>query len=87
MSVVLGYSISAKIVFLRICSNLGPQDSQNIFLNIPTSPEATSGLCSGLTPSSILNAIGHSVSEGSNIIVELVLDFGMCHITDSAKSQ
>jgi len=86
ISVVFGYSISAKIVFLRICSSLGPQDSPNIFLKIPTSPEATRGLCSGFTQSSILNAIGQLVSEGSNIIVEFVLDFGICHITASAKS-
>jgi hypothetical protein len=84
--VVFGYSIRDKTVFLRICSNLGPQESPNIFLNIHTKPEATSGLCSGFTSSSILNAIGHSVSLGSKIIVELVLDFGICPITASAKS-
>jgi len=56
-------------VFLKICSNLGPQDSQNIFLNIQTNPDATNGLCSGATSSSILNAIGQSVSLGSKIIV------------------
>jgi len=67
--VELGYSSSANIVFLRICSNLGPQLSPNIFLNIQTSQDATRGLCSALMLSSILNAIGHSVSLGSNIIV------------------
>jgi hypothetical protein len=61
--------MSAKIVFLKICSSLGPQESQNIFLNIHTSPEATNGLCSGFTSSNILKAIGQSVSLGSNIIV------------------
>jgi hypothetical protein len=66
---VFGYSRSARIVFLKICSNLGPQESPNIFLKIPTSHEATNGLCSGLTFSSILKAIGHSVSLGSKIIV------------------
>jgi hypothetical protein len=65
----LGYSINAKTVFLKICSSLGPQESQNIFLNIHTKPDATKGLSSGLTSSSILNAIGQSVSDGSNIIV------------------
>ncbi|MBT3728817.1 hypothetical protein HOF65_00320 [bacterium] len=69
ISVEFGYSTNAKIVFLRICSSLGPHESPNIFLNIHTKPDATSGLCSGFTLSSILNAIGQSVSLGSNIIV------------------
>ncbi|MDP3381182.1 MAG: hypothetical protein Q8S84_06880 [bacterium] len=69
ISVELGYSNNAKIVFLRICSNLGPHESPNIFLNIHTNHDATSGLSSGFTSSSILNAIGQSVSLGSNIIV------------------
>ena len=86
ISVELGYSIKAKIVFLKICSSLGPHESQNIFLNIQTKPDATRGLSSGLTLSSILNAIGHSVSLGSKIIVWFVLDFGINQITDSAKS-
>jgi hypothetical protein len=66
--VVFGYSKRAKIVFLKICSNLGPQLSQNIFLKIPTSQDATNGLCSGFTSSSILNAIGQFTSLGSKII-------------------
>ena len=70
-----------------MCSSLGHQLSQNIFLNIQTSHEATRGLVSGLTSSSILKAMGQSVSLGSNIIVELVLFLGINHITDSAKSQ
>ncbi|MGB2110658.1 MAG: hypothetical protein ACPHY8_01735 [Patescibacteria group bacterium] len=69
MRVVFGYSNNAKTVFLKICSSLGPQESQNIFLKIPTKPEATRGLCSGITSSSILNAIGQLVSLGSKIIV------------------
>ena len=60
---------NAKTVFLKICSNLGPQLSQNIFLNIHTKPDAIRGLCSGDTLSNILNAIGHFVSEGSKMIV------------------
>jgi hypothetical protein len=56
-------------VFLSICSSLGHQESQNIFLNIQTSHDATSGLCSGLISSSMLNAIGQEVSLGSKIIV------------------
>gem|GEM_PF-777931 len=67
--VVFGYSSNAKIVFLSICSSLGPQESPKIFLNIQTSQDATSGLCSGFTLSSILKAIGQEVSEGSKIIV------------------
>jgi len=67
--VEFGYSKSARTVFLRICSRRGPQLSQNIFLDIHTSQEATNGLCSAFTLSSILKAIGHSVSLGSNIIV------------------
>ncbi|MCK5535224.1 MAG: hypothetical protein KAI79_00280 [Bacteroidales bacterium] len=55
-------------------------------MNIHTKPDATSGLCSGFTSSNILNAIGQSVSLGSNIIVWLVLDFGINPITASAKS-
>ncbi|MBT3726729.1 hypothetical protein HOG21_03360 [bacterium] len=86
ISVVFGYSTNANIVFLRICSNLGPHESPNIFLNIHTSHDATKGLCSGFTSSSILNAIGESTSLGSNIIVWFVLDFGINHITHSAKS-
>jgi hypothetical protein len=53
-----GASSRAKIVFLRICSSLGHHESQNIFLKIPISPEATRGLCSGEISSSILNEIG-----------------------------
>jgi len=66
---VFGYSIRAKIVFLKICSSLGPQESPKIFLKIHTKPEATRFLCSGSTLSNILNAIGESTSLGSNIIV------------------
>gem|GEM_PF-1026379 len=84
--VVFGYSKSAKIVFLRVCSSLGHQLSQNIFLNIPTSPDAIRGLCSGEIHSSILNAIGQSLSEGSKIIVWLVRDFGIFPIIASARS-
>jgi hypothetical protein len=65
----LGYSSKARIVFLNTCSSLGPQLVQNIFLKIPTSQEAISGLNSGSISSSILNAIGHSLSLGSKIIV------------------
>jgi hypothetical protein len=50
-------------------SNLGHQLSQNIFLNIQTNHEATKGLSSGFTFSSILKAIGQEVSLGSKIIV------------------
>jgi hypothetical protein len=38
-------------------------------LKIPISPEATRGLCSGETSSSILKAIGQFLSLGSKIIV------------------
>jgi len=69
INVVFGYSIKARTVFLKICSSLGPQESQNIFLKIHTSPEATSGLCSAETLSSILNAIGEFTSLGSKMIV------------------
>jgi hypothetical protein len=55
-------------------------------LNIQTNQEATSGLCSGETSSSILKAIGQLVSLGSKIIVLFVLDFGMRPIIHSAKS-
>jgi len=84
--VVFEYSKRAKIVFLKICSNLGHQLSQNIFLNIQTSQEATKALCSTFTSSSILNAIGQFTSLGSNIIAWLVLFFGINQITASAKS-
>jgi hypothetical protein len=67
--VVFGYSKSAKTVFLRICSSLGPQESPNIFLKIPTRPDATRGLCSGFTPSNLPIIVGQSVSLGSKIIV------------------
>jgi hypothetical protein len=86
ISVVFGYSRSAKIVFLNVCSSLGHQLSQKIFLNIHTSHEVTRDLCSFETPSSILKAIGQSLSDGSIIIQEFVLDFGIFHITASAKS-
>jgi hypothetical protein len=84
--VVFGYSKSARIVFLNICSSLGHQLSQNIFLNIQTNHDATSGLCSGFTSSSILNAIGQFTSLGSKIIAWFVLFLGINHITASAKS-
>jgi hypothetical protein len=87
ISVVFGYSNNAKMVFLSVCSSLGHQLSQNIFLNIQTNPEATKALCSLETQSSILKAIGQSLSEGSNIIVWFVRDFGIFQIIDSAKSQ
>jgi hypothetical protein len=74
------------MVFLKICSSLGHQLSQKIFLKIPTSQEATRGLCSGETSSSILKAIGKFVSLGSKIIVEFVLDFGINQMIHSAKS-
>jgi hypothetical protein len=67
--VVFGYSISAKIVFLKICSNLGPQLSQNILLKIHISHDAIKALCLGFVSSSILKAIGESASLGSKIIV------------------
>jgi hypothetical protein len=73
-------------VFLKIYSSLGPQLSPKIFLKIQTNQEATSGLCSGETSSSILKAIGQEVSLGSKIIVEFVLDFGISPIIPSAKS-
>jgi len=84
--VVFGYSISARIVFLRVCSSLGPQESPNILLKIPTSPEATKDLWSSEIFSSMLNAIGQSLSDGSNIIVWFVRFFGICPITASARS-
>jgi hypothetical protein len=84
--VEFGYSKSAKIVFLKICSSLGHQLFQNNFLKIQTSHEATRGLCSADTLSSMLKAIGKFVSLGSNIIVEFVLLFGMSQIIHSTKS-
>ncbi|MDR2640344.1 MAG: hypothetical protein LBC61_03320 [Candidatus Peribacteria bacterium] len=55
-------------------------------MKIQTNQEATKGLCSGDTSSSILKAIGHEVSLGSKIIVEFVLDFGISPIIPTAKS-
>jgi len=69
INVEFGYSIRAKIVFLKICSNLGPQEFQNIFLKTQTNQEATKDLFSESTLSNILNPIGEFVSLGSKIIV------------------
>lgn len=74
------------MVFRRVCSRRGPQLSPNIRLNIHTSPEAINGLCSSEIPSSILKAIGQFLSLGSNIIVWLVLFFGISPMIPSARS-
>lgn len=87
ISVVPGYSISASIVFRSVCSSRGPQLSPKIRLKIPTRPDAINDRWSSDTSSSILNAIGHSRSLGSKIIVWLVLFFGISQIIPSARSQ
>lgn len=86
MSVVSGIRSSVRIVFRRIYSRRGPQLSANIFLKIETSPDATIGLSSGLGLSSILKAIGNSVSDGSKRTMSLVRDFGMFARIVSARS-
>lgn len=68
-------------------SSLGHQLSANIFLKIETKPEATIGRSSGFGLSSMLNAIGYSVSDGSNNTISFVRDFGIFAKIVSAKSQ
>ena len=86
ISVVSGMRRSVRIVLRRIYSRRGHQLSANIFLKIETRPEATIGRNSGLGLSSILNAIGYSVSDGSNSTISLVLDFGILARIVSARS-
>ena len=86
MSVVSGMSRSVRIVLRRIYSRRGPQLSANIFLKIETNPDATIGRSSGRGLSSMLNAIGYSVSDGSKRTISLVRDFGILANIVSARS-
>lgn len=86
MRVVSGTRRSVSIVLRRIYSRRGHQLSANIFLKMETSPDATIGRSSLLELSSILNAIGNSVSDGSKRTISFVRDFGiLCKIV-SARS-
>src|SRR3990172_6997327 len=57
-------SESASMAFLSTYSSLGPQNSDQIFLKTEIKPEATRGLCTGLTLSNTLKAMGYSTSAG-----------------------
>src|SRR3989338_8860754 len=63
-SVLPGYSRRAMMALFKTYSSLGPQESAQIFLKTPKSPEATKCRCSGLTCSKTLKAKGYSKSEG-----------------------